>query len=29
MFLWFINLAIPSIIGSLFFFKNRLVQSKK
>lgn len=25
MFLWFINLAIPSIIGSVFFFKNRLV----
>lgn len=29
MILWFINLAIPSIIGSVFFFKNRLIQSKK
>ncbi|NOQ26852.1 MAG: hypothetical protein GQ564_15940 [Bacteroidales bacterium] len=29
MILWFINLAIPSIIGSFFFFKNRLIQNNK
>jgi uncharacterized membrane protein YbhN (UPF0104 family) len=29
MFLWFINLAIPSILGSVFFLKNQLKQNNK